>query len=333
MPPASAPSSQLQVVTVQGPVRPDELGVTLSHDHLIIDAFKLFGEASGSYAWILDDEDVAIREVQRYREAGGGAIADPTNIGIGRNPSALRRISEATGVHIIMGAGWYRERCYPAYVYEELPDRLAERLVRELTIGVDDTGIRAGFIGEIGTERGHIGPAQERVFRAAARAHRRTGCPIMTHTTHFGELALDQLDLLAEEGVAAQRVIISHLGDRMGIKSLLPIAERGAWLSIDNLGFVSGYAPLEVRADNVAALCREGFAGQIMLSNDLCLIDQMATYGGPGYDNVIRAFLPLLRERGVSEDEIQTMLVRNPARAFAYDAEAAQRRARAAGQV
>jgi len=314
------------VITVRGPIHPAELGITLSHDHLIIDAFKLFGEASGSYAWIMDDEDVAIAEVQRFKAAGGGAIADPTNIGIGRDPAALRRISEATGVHIVMGAGWYRERAYPPYVYEEMPDALAERLVQDLLVGVDGTDIRAGFIGEIGTERGHISPAQERVFRAAGRAHRRTGCPILTHTTHFGELALEQLDLLAEEGVAAERVIISHLGDRVGIKWWLPIAQRGAWLSIDNLGFVSGYAPLEVRADNVAALCREGLVGQIMLSNDLCLIDQMAAFGGPGYDNVIRNFVPLLRQRQVSDADIQTLLVGNPARAFAYDAEGARKR-------
>lgn len=311
-------------MTVRGPIQPADLGITLSHDHLIIDAFKLFGEASGSYAWIMDDEDVAIAEVQRFKAAGGGAIADPTNIGIGRNPAALRRISEATGVHIVMGAGWYRERAYPPYVYEEMPDALAERLVQDLLVGVDGTDIRAGFIGEIGTERGHISPAQERVFRAAGRAHRRTGCPILTHTTHFGELALEQLDLLAEEGVPAERVIISHLGDRVGIKWWLPIARRGAWLSIDNLGFVSGYAPLEVRADNVAALCREGLVGQIMLSNDLCLIDQMAAFGGPGYDNVIRNFVPLLRARQVSDADIQTLLVGNPARAFAYAAEAAR---------
>jgi predicted metal-dependent phosphotriesterase family hydrolase len=214
-----------------------------------------------------------------------------------------------------------------------MPDTLADRLVRELTVGVDGSDIRAGFIGEIGTERGHVSPAQERVFRAAARAHRRTGCPILTHTTHFGELALEQLDLLGEEGVSPERVIVSHLGDRVGIKSLLPIARRGAWLNIDNLGFVSGYAPLEVRADNVAALCSEGLARQVMLSNDLCLIDQMSAFGGPGYDNVIRTFVPLLRERGVAETDIQTLLVANPARAFAYDAEAARRQALSAAQA
>jgi phosphotriesterase-related protein len=301
--------------------------VTLSHDHLILDAFPLWGDTTGNYAWILDDVDVAIGEVKRYREVGGSSIVDPTNVGIGRSPKALRRISEATGVHIVMGAGWYRERCYPRYVFEEMPDELADRLVRELTVGVDDTGIRAGFIGEIGTERNFISPAQERVFRAVARAHRRTGCPVQTHTTHFGELALEQLDILAEEGVDPHRVIISHLGDRVGAKWVLPIAERGAWLSIDNLGFIGGYAPLEVRADNVAELCSLGLAGQVMLSNDICMLDQLAAYGGVGYGNVIANFLPLLVERRVSADDIHQMTIGNPAKAMAYDAETARQAA------
>ena len=304
-----------RVMTVRGPIAPEQMGITLSHDHLLVDGWGI----RELYDAILDDEELAVAEAIRYREAGGGTICDPTNIGLRRDPEALKRISERSGVHVVMGAGWYRERVYPAYVHEELPDRLAERLVAEIVDGVGDSGVRPGFIGEIGTERHHVTPAQERVFRAAARAHVRTGIPIMTHTTHWGELALEQLDLLGEEGVDAGRVIVSHLGDRPGIRHWLPIAERGAWLDVDNLAFVGGYAPLSVRADNVAGLCAEGLAGQIMLSNDICELGQLAFYGGCGYDNVIVNFLPLLRERGVGEDDIHTMTVANPARAFAWD--------------
>jgi len=315
-----------QIVTVRGPIRPTEMGAALSHDHVLIDAFRMYGDASADYGWIIDDEDVAVAELERFRAAGGGTICDPTNVGLGRDPLALRRISERSGVHIVMGSGWYRERVHPAYIATELPDRLADRLVAELVVGVDGTDVRAGFVGEIGTERGAISPAEERVFRAAARAHRRTGCPIVTHTTHFGELAIEQLDLLADEWVEPGRVIVSHLGDRIGVRHLLPIAERGAWLSVDNLGFTTGYAPLEVRADNVAALWREGHGDRVLLSNDICRRDQLAAYGGPGYANVIERFLPLLRERGLGDREIGALIVDNPARAFAYDADAARRR-------
>ncbi|MFN8518445.1 MAG: hypothetical protein U0667_03425 [Chloroflexota bacterium] len=329
----SSASGGLQVVTVRGPIDPAAMGPTLSHDHVLVDAFDMWGATTGSYAWILDDEDVATHEVERFKAAGGGTICDPTNVGIGRQPEGLRRVSERSGVHIVMGAGWYRERCYPTYIDQEMPDQLASRLVTELTQGAEGTNVRAGFIGEIGTERGHITARQERVFRAAGRAHRRTGCPILTHTTHFGELAVEQLDLLREEGVDSHRVIVSHLGDRVGIHWWLPIARTGAYLNVDNLGFVGGYAPLEVRADNVAAFVAEGLVDQVMLSNDICLLDQLGTYGGPGYDNVLVNFVPLLRARGVAEVDIHTMLVDNPARAFAYDAEGARQRALAEGSV
>ncbi len=186
--------------------------------------------------------------------------------------------------------------------------------------GVGDTGIRAGFIGEIGTGRGAITPAEERVFRAAARAHRATGAPIMTHTTHFGELALEQLDLLADEGVAGSSVIVSHLGDRPGIASIRPIAERGAWLGIDNLGFVAGYASLETRADNVVALWDAGYGDRILLASDICRTDQLVAHGGAGYASVLTRFLPLLRERRLDDGQLRTMTVDNPARAFSYPA-------------
>jgi phosphotriesterase-related protein len=314
----------LQVVTVRGPIDPTELGVTLSHDHVLVDGWDIFK----SYAVIIDDEDTAIAELVRYRVAGGNAICDPTNGGLGRNPEALRRISEASGVHIVMGAGWYRERVYPPEIATTSTNALADLLVRELTVGVGESGIRPGFIGEIGTERGVISPAEERVFRAAARASRRTGCPILTHTTHSGELALEQIALLAEEGIPADRVIVSHLGDRREQRGLRAIAATGAWLSIDNLAFIAGYSPLSVRADNVAMLWAEGHGDRILLGNDICEVDALAVNGGVGYGNVIGNFRPLLRERGITDEQFHAMTVANPARAYAYSADAAARRHR-----
>ncbi len=142
---AQADGANLKIVTVNGPIDPRELGVTLSHDHLLVDAW---GMTPGyeDYGTILDNEDLAIEEMKRYRRAGGSALCDPTTVGIGRNPGALRRISRASGVHIVMGCGWYRERVYPPYVFQEQPDRLADRLVQELTEGVDGTWICPGFI-------------------------------------------------------------------------------------------------------------------------------------------------------------------------------------------
>ena len=319
----SASAEDLQVVTVRGPIAPSAMGVTLSHDHILMDGWIVFR----SYSVIMDDEDTAIAELRLYAEAGGGTVCDPTSIGIGRNPAALRRISEASGVHVVMGGGWYREGAYPADLDRRSTDDLADQLVRELTIGVDGTGIRNGFIGEIGTERGAISPLEERVFRAAARAHRRTGCPILTHTTHFGELALEQLALLGEEGVPAERVIVSHLGDRRDQRPLLAVAATGAWLSVDNLGFVAGYAPLDVRADNIVRLWQEGYGSRVLLANDICESGQLVANGGPGYANVMERVWPLLAERGLTAEQFRAMTVDNPARAYAYPAAAARQAA------
>lgn len=306
------------VVSVLGEIQPETLGRTLSHDHLLLDPRRPQNFAGTDYESILDDEELAVDEVILFKSAGGGTICDPTNEGLSRDPAALKRISEATGVNILMGSGWYRQDVYPSCVYERSVGWLADHLVADLTQGADGTDVRAGFIGEIGTERGYISPAQERVFRAAARASKTTGCPIMTHTTHWGELAIEQLDLLQEEGIDPSRIIVSHLGDRPRMRGLVEIARRGAWMSIDNLGAFTEYLPLEVRADNVVGLWEAGYGGQILLGNDVCALHQLSFYGGGGYGHVLTAFVPLLRDRGLTDEEIDRMLVTNPGRAYAW---------------
>ena len=184
--------------------------------------------------------------------------------------------------------------------------------------------MRAGVIGEIGTERKLITPAQERVFRAAARAHRKTGAAIVTHTTHFGEMALEQIALLREESVPPERISISHLGDRLDPEPLLAIARQGVYLSIDNIGYTGdGYPDDGVRARNVVMLIHEGHVDQILLSGDVCQKTHLHAYGGKGYDHVPVRFLPLLREHGVSKEEIHKMTVLNPARLLDIDSQEA----------
>jgi len=303
----------MAIMTVCGPILSEQAGVTLAHEHLLCDLWGIVQ----SYDAILDDEELAARELQDYRDLGGRLLVDVTSHGLGRNPEALRRISERTGVHVVMGTGWYRERLYPPYVYEMDANALAGLLINELSQGVDGTSIRAGVIGEIGTDRHHISPAEERVFRACARAQRRTGVAITTHTTHFGELALEQIALLREEGVPADRIVISHLGDRLDTKGLLAIAVQGVFLSIDNIGFEGdGYPSDSVRAKNVALLITEGHLHQVLLSSDICHKHHLRAYGGKGYGHVIRTFLPTLMEMGVSRDCIYRMTVANPASAF-----------------
>ena len=305
----------MAIMTVRGPITAQQAGPILSHEHVLCDLWSI----TRSYDGILDDEEMAVQELSAFaRAAGGGTLVDATSFGLGRNPRSLSRISEQSGVHIVMGAGWYREDVYPRMIWELGTNELAQRIVEELTVGADGTGIRAGMIGEIGTERKSITPAQERVFRAAARAHGRTSAAILTHTTHFGELALEQIALLAEERVRPSRIVISHLGDRPGRNDmLLAIARTGVYLSIDNIGYQgSGYPDDSVRVRNILTLIAEGHLDQILLSGDICMKSHLKTYGGKGYDHVHTHFLPLLSAHGVSAEQIHRMTVVNPWNAY-----------------
>ena len=305
----------MQIMTVHGPIAPKEAGFVLSLEHLICDLWSIIH----SYDGILDDENLAIAEVMKYQQAGGKTIVEVSSVGLGRSPKSLRRISEHTGIHVVMGSGWYREEVYPQYIHEMSTNELAGKIVEDLTVGADGTDIRAGLIGEIGTERYHITPAQERVFRAAARAQKKTGVSIWTHTTHFGELALEQIALLQEEGVPSHRIVISHLGDRFGATHFQAIADKGVYLGIDNIGYIgAGYPDDEVRARNIVELIAGGHEDQLLLSLDVCMKQHLHSYGGKGYDHLQRKFLPLLVKAGVGPERLTKMTVTNPARALSY---------------
>jgi phosphotriesterase-related protein len=302
-----------QVMTVCGPVEPAALGVTLPHEHVLVD----LRHSLSKFDAILDDEELAVDELRTFKEARGGAIVDMTNTGMGRDVAALRRISEASGIHIVASTGYYTEPYYGAEVYRLTINQLAERFVDELTVGIDGTDIRAGIIAEIGTGRDFINPVEERVFRAAARAQRRTGAAIYTHT-YLEQLVVEQLDILGDEGVDLSRVVVGHLGDFRRLDRVYAVAERGANLGIDHIG-MSVQQTDRQRAKTVARLVQDGYAGQILLSLDICAKSRLHWYGGGGYDYLLTGFVPLLREEGVEEESIRTMLVENPARVLAFD--------------
>lgn len=302
-----------KVITVTGAVAPGQLGITHSHEHVIFDYFHLFS----TYDVIFTDENVAARELEFYKAAGGGSLVDCTVPGLGANPAALARISQRTGVNIILGCGWYRERIYDADVLGKTSRQLAQVLIGQIENGFAGTSVRAGFIGEIGTERGPITPAEERVFRAAAYAQSATGVGIWTHTTHFGERALDQIDLLEECGVPASRIVISHLGDLEDCSRLLQIAQRGVYVSIDNIGYSGdGYPGDDVRANSVKELVDTGFLSQIVIGTDIGTRSALKAYGGRGFAWLVERFVPRLRDLGLSEEELSAITVGNVARAL-----------------
>jgi phosphotriesterase-related protein len=304
----------MPVTTVLGPVSPQDLGVMQPHEHVLVD----LRHSLSKFDAILDDVELAADELRAFREAGGRTIIDMTNARMGRDVTALKEISAASGVHIVASTGYYTVPYYGDDVYRLTINDLAEILVHELTVGIGDTGIRAGIIAEIGTGRDFINPAEERVFRAAARAHQRTGAAIYTHT-YLEQLLLEQLAILKDENVDLRRVAVGHLGDFRDLRRVYAVAEQGAFLGIDHIGMAVQQTDRQ-RARSVAQLVRDGFAHQILLSLDLCQKSRLHWYGGTGYDYLLNQFVPLLREEGVDDEIVNLMMVENPRRFLAPDA-------------
>ena len=303
------------VQTVLGPIDPSTLAFTLPHEHTQIALWHI--EGRWDYWQLTRDEPVMLAELARYRDAGGSGLVDLTLPGVGRDPAWLRGLAEASGLHLVMGCGWYRTAYYPAEarIDRRSVDDLADELVREITDGVGETGVRPGIIGEIGTDKPWVSPAEERVHRAAARAARRTGLAVTTHGV-LSDVGLAQLLIFEEEGLDPGRVIIGHADSYPVLDHYLAIIERGANLEFDFLGMPWERERLgEARVvELVCELLGRGHADRLFLSQDVCNDSQLTRFGGNGFTYLAETFLPRLRGAGVSDAEIETMTVTNPRR-------------------
>lgn len=317
----------MNAMTVLGAVPADQLGTVAIHEHLFIDTssywIRQFGRPKPEA--VLGDEALAIDEVAYFAAAGGRTLVDITPIGIGRNPEACRRVALASGLNIVVATGYYTHFFHPAELYEQTVDQIAAGMLAEIRDGIGATGIRPGIL-KVATFL-EIAPTEEKALRAAARAQQASGYPIYTHTSRC-TMALEQIAIFRQEGADLSRIVIGHLNAiERPLDYLTPIAATGVNLGFDVIG-KAGLEPVsgvvwssdEYKADRCAELVRLGHVGQIVLSADTCWKHDLRAYGGPGYDHVLRNFLPLLRERGVGERDIHTMLVENPARLLAIQA-------------
>lgn len=302
-----------RVMTVLGPIEGSRLGRTYPHEHL---QFNLFRGFQPHREFLVNDPALVVSELLHFKEAGGTTIVEVTTPDMGRDPKALKEIAERSNVNVVMSTGRYREPFYEERLWRSTVNEIADELVLEIESGVE--GIRPGIIGEIGTHEAHISPVEERVHRASARAHLRTGLPISLHA-NASPVGLRQLDLLEEEGVDRRSVVVGHCDTYPKLDYHLKILERGAWVQFDTIRGNFDYET-EFQAGLVLELASRGHLGRILLSQDMASNRFFKAYGGRGFDFLLTEFVDVLLRRGLSQIEVDQLLIDNP-RSFLTGAE------------
>lgn len=340
------------VQTVRGPVPVDDLGVTLTHEHLLNDVsswwtrsesvgidpdefaaapvaeeigWELRQDPFGNRANLaLDDVAVAAEELGRFAALGGRTVVETTGWGIGRDLAGLRRISELTGVHVVAGTGFYLDSSHPVDVVALGADGVTERILADLHHGED--GVRPGIIGEIGVSA-DLTPAEQVSLRGALVAQAETGLPVQVHLPGWFRMAGTVLDLVEEVGADPTKVVLCHMGPSgADLDYQRSVMDRGAWVQYDMLGMEVFYADQGVQcpsddqnAAHLTRLVERGYGSQLLLSQDVFVKSLLRRHGGPGYAHLLQYFAPRLRRHGLAEEQVLSLLTDNPRRLFAGD--------------
>ena len=291
------------IQTVLGPIRSDELGVCLPHEHIWCDQHlcpraDLLGATRSTVSYMrLDNFDQMMAELIAFREAGGNAIVEVTCDGWGRDLNVLARLSEASGIHIIATAGFYIEPCMPFFVAELSDDALADHITREVTVGVGESQRRCGVV-KSAIHRSHVEGIEEKVLRAVAVAQKRTGAAITTHTTGSrrqevpgGTVGVQQLAMLKAMGVDPTRLIVGHVDERPDIDVLSALADEGCFIQFDVIG-KEHWLLDQTRAELIHALIERGYVRHLLISHDRNRGHEMRFGGGSGYCHIFESFLP-----------------------------------------
>lgn len=336
------------VNTVCGAIDKKELGKVLPHEHLLIDLDVFAIETpENSQVFhqklsmsnlhhvlrdpyfirdnaIMDSVDVAIKEVELFAKAGGRTIVDVTLDDIGRDPLKLKTISEKTGVNIVMGCGHYVDKAHSDKIRNASVKELADEMIKDITVGVRDTGIKAGIIGEIGTSA-VVTESEWKNVEAAGIAHIETGKAIHVHTSLYERNGLDIAKKLLSMGVNPQKLVIDHIDVDIREDYILELLDLGINVEFDNFGkefyipkreglALNGRFAYDLeRAETIAKLVEKGYVKQLLLTNDICIKNMLTTYGGFGYSRVFVDNIPMLKDCGVSKQDIDTMIIDNPA--------------------
>jgi phosphotriesterase-related protein len=316
------------VNTVRGPIDPAQLGVTLMHEHVFVLSTEImhnFPEPWGDEEKRVTD---AITRLNQLKARGVDSIVDLTVIGLGRYIPRIQRVAAETQINIVAATGVYTYNDVPMYFHFQGPgtelggtEMMVDMFVKDIEEGIADTGVKAAIL-KCATDRPGVTPGVERVLRAVAQAHLRTGVPISTHTHAATESGLDQQKVFQEEGVDLTRVVIGHSGDTTDIAYLEKLIVNGSYIGMDRFG-IDVLLPFEDRVNTVAKMCELGHADRMVLSQDAaCFNDWLPEAALPTvlpnwhYMHIHNDVIPALKQRGVTDRQIETMLVDNPRKIF-----------------
>ncbi|MDA0263048.1 MAG: phosphotriesterase-related protein [Chloroflexi bacterium] len=311
------------VNTVLGPVETGDMGFTLSHEHLATNAAGILR----TFPELIDRPGIIEQAKDTLKEAydeGLRTIIDVSTIDLGRDVEMMKEVSQATGVKIVAATG--NHLAVPRPFIDLTPDVIADLYVREIEVGIEGTGVKAGII-KVASDAGGVTEAQEIVLRAAGQACVRTGIRISTHTWSPDRVGEQQVRILKEEGVDMNLVYVGHSNDDTDMGYLLGLLDQGVWLGLDRFpGGRRANTPLwEERTQLTKNLIDAGRADRIMLSHDhsvpkarfgAAVQEERYRYNPDGYNFITRNVLPRLRELGVSEETVQQIMVDNPRRFF-----------------
>ena len=343
----------MSVITVLGEIEDSELGVVLPHEHLMSNATMQWMKPQDPdellaslqpfsperrvhsqmepffYRDVLSSLDPleAVSGLLAFREAGGRTIVDVSPPAFGRDPYALKAISELSGLNVVMGCGEYVESAHSQYVAVCSVGQIRDSLITEVMEGVGKTGIRAGIIGEIGSGN-PVTAAEERVLRAAAQAQLATGVALNIHRTVFPDpnAGIDALRIVLDEGVNPARVVMSHCDERPEPEFSLEVGSYGAFIELDTFGMEHWAANCiqrgqtvrrafdRDRVELVKTIAEAGYIEQLLISQDVSMKTQRLTYGGAGYAHISRNIEPILLQEGFTPEELAVIRVENPRR-------------------
>lgn len=303
------------IQTVRGPIPAERFGIALPHEHVMVDFIG--ADKTGPHRWNADEVlEVMLPYLQAARREGVSGFVECTPAYLARDVRLLRRLAEATGLHILTNTGLYKEPYLPPYAFRESAEQLADRWVLEWEQGIDGTDIRPGFI-KIAVNPGPLVPIQQKIVRAAARTSRRTGLTIACHTGH-GVAALETLALLQEEGLSLSRYICVHADAEPDRKYHVEIARAGGWVEYDAVG----WRPIADHVQLITQFLAEGLIDRLLISHDAGWYHVGEPRGGEikPFTPIFTQLLPALEKEGLTTAQRRQLLIENPARAFAREA-------------